>query len=92
MAKTSFAIEMISPLDAQIICIDRHMFKAFGWENVDDACSYEQYKYYEDYWIELSQSIDAPPAISRNLFWDKIQINQTACTGKIPKLITTHHI
>ena len=73
LAKTSFAIEMIRPLDAQIICIDRHMFKAFGWENVDDACSYEQYKYYEDYWIELSQSIDAPPAISRNLFWDKIQ-------------------
>ena len=73
LAKTSFAIEMIKPLDAQIICIDRHMFKAFGWENVDHACSYEQYKYYEDYWVDLSNSFKIPPVIARNLFWDKIQ-------------------
>lgn len=73
LAKTSFAIEMIRPLDAQIICIDRHMFKAFGWENVDQACSYDQYKYYEDYWNELSNHYDIPPVISRNMFWDQIQ-------------------
>lgn len=77
LAKTSFAIEMIRPLDAQIICIDRHMFKAFGWENVDKSCSYNQYKYYEDYWCELSNSYKIPPVISRNIFWDKIQ-NQTS--------------
>ena len=73
LAKTSFAIEMIKPLDAQIICIDRHMFKAFGWENVDHSCNYEQYKYYEDYWVDLSNSFKIPPVIARNLFWDKIQ-------------------
>ena len=73
LAKTSFAIEMIRPLDAQIICIDRHMFKAFGWEDVDRGASPAQYKYYEDYWNELSNSYGIPPVISRNLFWDKIQ-------------------
>lgn len=73
LAKTSFAIEMIRPMDAQIICIDRHMFKAFGWENVDKGASLEQYTYYEDYWNELSNSYDIPPVISRNMFWDKIQ-------------------
>jgi len=73
LAKTSFAIEMIRPLDAQIICIDRHMFKAFGWEDVDRGASPAQYTYYEDYWNELSNSYGIPPVISRNLFWDKIQ-------------------
>lgn len=73
LAKTSFAIEMIRPLDAQIICIDRHMFKAFGWDNVDKPCTYNQYKYYEDYWCELSNSVGVAPVISRNMFWDKIQ-------------------
>jgi len=73
LAKTSFAIEMIRPLDAQIICIDRHMFKAFGWEDVDRGASPAQYTYYEDYWNELSNSYGIPPVISRNLFWDKVQ-------------------
>ena len=73
LAKTSFAIEMVRPLDAQCICIDRHMFKAFGWENVDLSCSLAQYRYYEDYWLELSNNANIPPVISRNLFWDQIQ-------------------
>lgn len=72
-AKTSFAIEMIKPLDAQIICIDRHMFKAFGWQDPNTTASPKQYRYYEDYWLELSNSYDIPPVISRNLFWDQIQ-------------------
>ncbi len=72
-AKTSFAIEMIHPHEAQCICIDRHMFKAFGWENVDRACSPEQYHYYENWWIDLSNSFGIAPVVSRNLFWDKIQ-------------------
>lgn len=73
LAKTSFAIEMVRPMDAQIICIDRHMFKAFGWENVDKACSSNQYRYYEDYWLELSSNANVAPVVSRNLFWDQIQ-------------------
>lgn len=77
LAKTSFAIEMLHPMDAQVICIDRHMFKAFGWENVDLACSDAQYHYYENYWVDMSNSYLVPPVLSRNLFWDIIQ-NQTS--------------
>ena len=78
LAKTSFAIEMIRPLDAQCICIDRHMFKAFGWENVDLSCSAAQYRYYEKYWLDLSNQHNIPPVISRNMFWDKIQNQQSS--------------
>lgn len=77
LAKTSFALEMLHPMTAQIICIDRHMFKAFGWENVDLACSTAQYLFYEDYWLSMSNEYGIPPVISRNLFWDQIQ-NQTS--------------
>lgn len=73
LAKTSFAIEMLEPIKCQVICIDRHMFKAFGWENVDDSSTHKQYEYFEDYWLDLSEEYKVPPAISRNLFWDIIQ-------------------
>lgn len=73
MAKTSFAIEMLYPTTAQIICIDRHMFKAFGWHRVDDSAPIRQYRYYEDYWLDLSKSYNVQPVIARNIFWDKIQ-------------------
>ena len=73
LAKTSFAIEMLHPLNAQIICIDRHMFKAFGWENVDLACTAAQYHYYENYWVDMSNQYNIPPVLSRYIFWDKLQ-------------------
>ncbi len=73
LAKTSFAIEMLFPHTAQIICIDRHMFKAFGWEDVDRQCSDAQYHYYENYWVDMSNEYNLAPVISRNLFWDQIQ-------------------
>jgi hypothetical protein len=73
LAKTSFAIEMLYPHDAQVICIDRHMFKAFGWEDVDRVCSDAQYHYYENYWVDISNEYNLAPVISRNLFWDIIQ-------------------
>ena len=72
MAKTSFAIEMLYPTQANLICIDRHMFKAFGWHRVDDTASVRQYRYYEDYWLDLSQEYNIPPVIARNIYWDKI--------------------
>lgn len=73
MAKTSFAIEMLYPTTAQLICIDRHMFKAFGWHRVDDSASVRQYRYYEDYWLDMSNQHNIAPVIARNIYWDKIQ-------------------
>lgn len=73
MAKTSFAIEMLYPTQANLICIDRHMFKAFGWHRVDDSAPVRQYRYYEDFWLDLSAEYRIPPVIARNIYWDKIQ-------------------
>lgn len=73
LAKTSFALEMIYPLKAQVICLDRHMWKAFGWDDPDKSGSPAQYHYFENYWLELSKRYDIQPVIARNIFWDKIQ-------------------
>lgn len=73
LAKTSFALEMIYPLTAQVICIDRHMWKAFGWLDPDKSGSPAQYHYYENYWLMLSKAYDVPPVIARNIYWDQIQ-------------------
>ena len=78
MAKTSFALEMLEPLKAKVICIARPMFNAFGWENVDISSTNKQYEYYEDYWLDLSAEYGVPPVITRNLFWDVIQQKQSS--------------
>ena len=72
-AKVSFAIEMIHPTEAQCICLDRHMLKAFGWTQLDSQPELDQYMIYEDYWLKLSAEQGVPPVISRNIFWDRIQ-------------------
>ena len=78
-AKISFAIEMIHPLKAQCLCLDRHMLKAFGWTHMDINPSLRQYTHYENYWLHISNQYNVPPVISRNIFWDKIQ-NQSDST------------
>lgn len=77
LAKTSFALEMLHPINAQIICIDTHMWQAFGWTNPNDTPSTAQYHYYENYWVDQANEYDVPPVTSRNLFWDQIQ-NQSS--------------
>tara|TARA_B110000495_G_C22672829_1_gene397556 strand:- start:118 stop:339 length:222 start_codon:yes stop_codon:yes gene_type:complete len=49
------------------------MFKAFGWANVDRSATKEQYEYFEDYWLDLCETHNVEPAISRNYYWDIIQ-------------------
>jgi hypothetical protein len=73
LAKSSFALEMLHPHEAQIICLDRHMLKALGWEDVNLSISEAQYHYYENYWIDISNEYKLSPVISRNIFWDQIQ-------------------
>jgi hypothetical protein len=71
-AKTSFAIEMNYPLQAQCLCLDRHMLKAFGW-NIERTANQRQYEHYESYWLNKSKQLNIPPVISRNIFWDELQ-------------------
>ena len=49
-AKTSFAIEMMFPLEAQVVCMDTHLFQAYGLDQTKDS---RRYKEIEDYWLGM---------------------------------------
>ena len=77
-AKISFAIEMTHPLTAQCLCLDRHMLRAFGWDDHGKSPTLSQYIHYEDYWLNQSDKHNIPPVISRNIYWDRIQQQQNS--------------
>ena len=70
-AKVSFAIEMIYPDAAEVVCLDRHMLRMY--KHPKDYCSATQYRQYEDHWVQHSLKSDVNPAVSRWMCWDRIQ-------------------
>jgi hypothetical protein len=66
-AKTSFAIELCYPNTAKIVCLDTHMFQAYGLNQTKDA---RQYASLEQRWVDMCAMWSVPPYIARCLFWD----------------------
>lgn len=70
MAKVSFALEMIHPNDCEVVCMDTHMFQAYGLDQTKDANLYE---HIEAHWINMCRAHKIPCYIARCLYWDAIQ-------------------
>jgi hypothetical protein len=69
-AKTSFAIEMLYPLEAQVVCMDTHLLQVYGIK-IKQAL-----KYYEDAesdWLARCKEKSVAPYVARCLYWDKKQ-------------------
>ena len=69
-AKTSFAIEMLFPLEAQVVCMDTHLFQVYGLNQSKHS------KFYNDIeadWLERSEKRGVAPYMARCLYWDKNQ-------------------
>jgi hypothetical protein len=66
-AKTSFAIELCYPNTAKVVCLDTHMFQAYGLNQTKDA---RQYAELEQRWIDMCNMWAVPPYIARCLYWD----------------------
>ena len=73
MAKSSFAIEMIYPTEAEITCLDTHLFQAYDLDQAKDRKMYNQI---EKHWVENSLKKDLPPYIARCIYWDRKQEKQ----------------
>jgi len=70
MAKTSFAIEMLYPTEAQVVCLDTHLLQVYG------IGTKQALKYYEDAendWLARCKEKKVAPYIARCLYWDKKQ-------------------
>lgn len=70
-AKTAFAIEMIYPSDAEVVCLDTHILKSLGWTKRDTP-SEKIYNKLESQWLEKCKSLNAPSAMIRHMYWDTI--------------------
>ena len=69
-AKSSFALEMIYPTEAEVACMDTHLFKVYG---LDQTKNLRQYNVIESNWIENSIQKEIPPYIARCIYWDRKQ-------------------
>ena len=76
MAKTSFSLELCYPNEANVVCLDTHMFKIYGLDQTKDARLYTDL---EKHWVEMSKMWNVPPYIARCLYWDMKQ-NKTDST------------
>jgi hypothetical protein len=69
-AKTSFALELCYPSEAKLTCLDTHMFKAYGLDQVRDA---RQYMDIERHWVDMCNMWNVPAYVARCLYWDTKQ-------------------
>jgi len=70
LAKSSFAIEMIHPTEAGIVCLDTHLFKAY---DLDQRKHKTLYGNLEKHWVTKSEKNNLPPYIARCIYWDRKQ-------------------
>ncbi len=69
-AKTSFSLEMCYPIEANVTCMDTHLFQVYGLDQSKDLKHYERI---EAHWLDMSRMWNIPPYIARCIFWDRKQ-------------------
>lgn len=71
LAKTSFALEMSFPLDADIACLDVHMLRLYGVDQ--KKVNPVTYVKCENDWVGRSRARLEPPYVARMVWWDQQQ-------------------
>ena len=69
-AKVSFALEMMYPVEAQVACMDTHLFQVYGLDQSKDS---KYYNTIEADWVDRSNKRGLAPYMARCLYWDKNQ-------------------
>tara|TARA_B100001939_G_scaffold262396_1_gene229446 strand:- start:1164 stop:1844 length:681 start_codon:yes stop_codon:yes gene_type:complete len=69
-AKTSFAIEMLHPTEAQVVCLDTHLFQVYGLNQTKHGKYYHRI---EKDWLKRSKKVGVAPYIARCIYWDRKQ-------------------
>jgi len=70
MAKISFGLEMCYPNEAEVVCMDTHLFQFYGLDQTTDSKHYEEI---ERHWIQMCKMWNVPSYIARCIYWDKKQ-------------------
>lgn len=81
VAKLTFALEMVYPVDPQldIACLDIHMLRLYNAPELNgngSGPSLSKYQQFESDWTGRSAGIGISPYITRMAYWDKVQGQQ----------------
>jgi hypothetical protein len=76
LAKSSFALEMIYPMNVEVTCLDTHMFQLYG---LNQNKHKRFYKTLESHWISCCKQVNISSYIARCIHWNRNQ-NQSDCT------------
>ena len=74
LAKTTYAIALGFPTEAQLCCLDVHLLRFMG-HNVKKghASSQKVYEDMENEWLERCERYDVAPNVAREIYWNKVQ-------------------
>lgn len=70
-AKVSFALELAYPLEAEVVCLDVHMLRAYGKR--DQSLKVGEYERYEHDWVSRARAAEMPSYIVKQVHWDRVQ-------------------
>lgn len=76
VAKVSFALEMIHPNQARVVCGDVHQLRLYGIEGLEYNSSAKGraiYRKMENHWVVNSHKAGVSPYVARCIFWDQLQ-------------------
>jgi hypothetical protein len=75
LAKLTFALEMIYPVDPalNITCLDVHMLRLYNHVKLNGRATPTKYKQLEADWVGRSDGVGSSPYVTRMAYWDKIQ-------------------
>jgi thermostable 8-oxoguanine DNA glycosylase len=74
-AKVSFALEMIHPLKSRALCLDVHMLRLYGMQDLTykSKSGFTKYRKAEQHWSVNCGKLKVPSYIARCMYWDKLQ-------------------
>lgn len=76
LAKVSFALEMIHPNEARVLCGDVHQLRLYDMEHLKynkSRSGIDTYKKMERHWMVSCGKHKIPSYIARSIFWDALQ-------------------
>lgn len=70
LAKTSFAIELMYPVEAEVACLDVHILRGLGADVATPSPT--EYAFWERVWLDKCARAGVPSPIARHMYWDKL--------------------
>lgn len=75
LAKISFALELMYPSEAKVVCLDKHLLTQFG-HPAGRPIKQQEYYDYETYFLDLCSKYNYLPAVAREVIWRKSVLNK----------------